>query len=102
MSLLGQVLIALLVIGLLCTYLALRSRDWLFGVMAALASLPIALVAQVNYGAVLLLPILQVAGTQALCWTVGPIGWFSLFVLAATVWLVGAATPLRRRSAAAH
>ena len=93
MPLLGQILVALLIISLLCTYLALRLRDWRFGVVAALLALPIGVLAQDPYDVLLVLPTLQLVITIALRWKVGPIGWLSLVLLGAAVWLVGAAGP---------
>ena len=45
MPLLGQVLIALLIIGLLCTWFALCLQDWRYGAVAAILALPIGVVA---------------------------------------------------------
>jgi hypothetical protein len=92
MPLPGQILIALLVISLLCTYLALRVRDWRFGIAAALLSLPIGVVAQDPYD-LLVLPTVQLVATIALRWKAGSLGWLSLALLGGAVWLVGAAGP---------
>lgn len=62
--------------------------------LAAFLSIPIALVAQDSYEGLFLLPALQLAGTIALRWAVGPIAWLSLLALGAAVWLIGAASPL--------
>ncbi|MCA9880398.1 MAG: hypothetical protein KC442_21530 [Thermomicrobiales bacterium] len=93
MPLLGQVLIVLLVVSLLCTYLALRLRDWRFGIVAALLALPIGVVAQDPYDLLLILPTLLLVATIALRWSVGPLGWLSLVLLGAAVWLVCSAGP---------
>ncbi len=93
MPLLGQVLIALLVMSFICTYLALRVRDWRFGVVAALLSLPIGVVAQDPYDLLLVLPTVQLVVTIALRWNASPIGWLGLVLLGAVAWLIGAAGP---------
>lgn len=93
MPLLGQVLVALLIISLLSTYLALRLRNWRYGVVAALLALTIGAIAQDPYDVLLVLPTLQLVITIALRWNVGPIGWLSLVLLGAAVWLIGAAGP---------
>jgi membrane protein YdbS with pleckstrin-like domain len=93
MPLLGQVLIALLIISLICTYLAFRVRDWRFGVVAALLALPIGEIAQDPYDSLLILPTLQLVAAIALRWNASPRGWLGLLLLGATVWLVCAAGP---------
>jgi hypothetical protein len=55
-------------------------------------SLPIALVAHVSYGALVLLPCLQLAVAVALRWSLGVAGWFALLLTAAAVWFVGMAS----------
>lgn len=93
MPLLGQVLIACVVVGLICTYLALRLRDWRFGVVAALLTLPIGVVAQDPYDLLLTVPTLQLVVAIALRWHVGPVGWLGLLLAGAAAWLVFAAGP---------
>jgi hypothetical protein len=89
----GQVLIALVLISLLCTYLAFRLRDWRYGVVAALLSLPIGVVAQDPYDLLLVLPTVQLVTAIALRWHVSNRGWFGLALLGGIVWLFGAAGP---------
>lgn len=93
MSLLGQVLIALLFISLLCTWLALRLQDWRYGAVAAILALPIGAVAQDPYDLLLILPTLLLVISIALRWRVGPRGWLGLLLLGAAVWLLCAAGP---------
>ena len=93
MPLLGQVLVASVVISIVCTYLALRLRDWRFGLVAALLSLPIGVVAQDPYDLLLILPAVQLVATIALRWNLGPLGWLGLAVLGGVGWLYGAAGP---------
>src|SRR5688500_2478068 len=93
MSLLGQVLVAFVIISLICTYLALRLRDWRYGVVASLLALPIGVIAQDPYDVLLVLPTLLLVITIALRWQVGPLRWLGLMLLGAAVWLISAAGP---------
>ena len=93
MPLLGQVLIALLIIGLLCTWFALRLQDWRYGAVAAILALPIGVVAQDPYDLLLIPPTLLLVTTIALRWRFGPRGWLGLLLLGAAVWLLCAAGP---------
>jgi hypothetical protein len=93
MPLLGLVLIALPIIGLICTYLALRLRDWRFALVATLLALPIGVVAQDPYDLLLIPPTLLLVVTIALRWKVGLLGWLSLVLVGTAVWLIGAAGP---------
>jgi hypothetical protein len=84
--------IALLIAGLICIYLALRLHRWWLGLLAVLLVFPIALVANVAYEGLLLLPYLFLAMTIALRWSVGPLGWLGLILAAVGIWFVGGAS----------
>jgi hypothetical protein len=83
--------ISLLIASLICMVLALRLHLWPLGLLAVLLVSPPALVANVNYGGLLLLPCLFLAITIALRWSVGPVGWLSLILAAVGIWFVGVA-----------
>jgi hypothetical protein len=85
--------IALLIASLVCTILALRLRAWWLCLLAFILALPASLVANVNYGGLLLLPCIQLAATVALRWSVGPLGWLGLLFVATGIWFIGAASP---------
>jgi len=82
----------LLAIGLLFTLTGLRRRIWWFLVIAFVLSLPISFFAYVDYGVLMLLPILQVAMAVGLRWSLGVASWIGLVLTAVMVWFVGIAS----------
>lgn len=93
MPLLGQVLVALVIVSLFLTYLALRVQDWRYGAVAAACALPIGVIAQDVYDPLLLIPTLQIVLALALRWRVGPSRWLSLSLTGMAMWLIFAAGP---------
>ncbi len=71
--------------------LALLRRSWWLMAIAAVLSLPFALVANVAYFGAWLIPSLLLAAAIALRWRGGVADWAILLLLAMLVWLVGGA-----------
>jgi hypothetical protein len=81
-----------LISGSVClTMLALLRRSWKLMAIAAVLSLPFALVANLAYLVAWLIPSLQLAAAIALRWRGGFADWSILLLLAVLVWLVGGA-----------
>lgn len=83
----------LLVASAIVTIFGLRRRIWWFLALAVALSIPVAAVAQVSYGLLLLLPLVQLAMAVALRWRLGLPGWSGLLLMAAAIWFVGGASP---------
>lgn len=90
----GQVLVALLIASVISMYFALRLGAWAPCLLVVFLSLPIALVANVPYFALLLLPLSQLAMAIALRWSLAPAGWLLLLALATGIWFVGVMAPI--------
>jgi hypothetical protein len=82
---------SLLALSLCLTLLALWRRSWWLMAIAAVLSLPFALVANIAYLVAWIIPILQLAAAIAIRWRGGMADWSILLLLAVLVWLVGGA-----------
>lgn len=83
----------LVAVSLLIALVGFRLHYWQLLVIASVLSLPISLVANVDYGGLVLLPALQLACAVSLRWRVGVVGWLGLLLTAVIVWFVGMASP---------
>ena len=81
-----------LVAGLVCTFYALRFRYWWLALLGCLLTTPIALVANVAYSGLIVVPLVQLAFALALRWSAGPLTWIGLIGAAVAIWFFGVAS----------
>lgn len=85
-----NIFIAFPIISLIPLYLAIRLRDWRFALLATLLPLPLT----VLYAIPLIITAWELAGTIALRWMLGLMGWLVLLLLATGMWVIGVFGPI--------